>query len=103
MDLGTIKKRLENEYYWTAKECVQDFNTMFTNCYIWNDPGEDIVPMAQTLEKIFLCKVSQMPTEEVEIEVPTKGEKGRSKYGRGNLTVANRSWKTSVAGILNIL
>lgn len=36
MDLGTIKKRLENSYYWTASECLQDFNTMFTNCYIYN-------------------------------------------------------------------
>uniref|UniRef100_A0A8C1DZU2 Uncharacterized protein n=1 Tax=Cyprinus carpio carpio TaxID=630221 RepID=A0A8C1DZU2_CYPCA len=36
MDMGTIKKRLENNYYWTAGECMQDFNTMFTNCYIYN-------------------------------------------------------------------
>ncbi|PIO35734.1 hypothetical protein AB205_0188380 [Aquarana catesbeiana] len=31
MDMGTIKKRLENNYYWSANECMQDFNTMFTN------------------------------------------------------------------------
>uniref|UniRef100_A0A3B3Y3X5 Bromo domain-containing protein n=2 Tax=Poecilia TaxID=8080 RepID=A0A3B3Y3X5_9TELE len=36
MDLGTIKKRLENNYYWSSSECLQDFNTMFTNCYIYN-------------------------------------------------------------------
>lgn len=36
MDMGTIKKRLENAYYWSASECMQDFNTMFTNCYIYN-------------------------------------------------------------------
>lgn len=36
MDMGTIKKRLENNYYWSASECVQDFHTMFTNCYIYN-------------------------------------------------------------------
>lgn len=36
MDMGTIKKRLENSYYWSASECMQDFNTMFTNCYIYN-------------------------------------------------------------------
>ena len=34
--MGTIKKRLENNYYWNAQECIQDFNTMFTNCYIYN-------------------------------------------------------------------
>lgn len=36
MDMGTIKRRLENNYYWAASECMQDFNTMFTNCYIYN-------------------------------------------------------------------
>lgn len=36
MDLSTIKKRLENNYYWKAMECVEDFNTMFTNCYVYN-------------------------------------------------------------------
>lgn len=57
MDLGTVKKRLENNYYWSGKECIQDFNTMFTNCYVYNKPGEDVVVMAQTLEKLFLTKV----------------------------------------------
>lgn len=36
MDLGTIKKRLQTNYYWKAMECIQDFNTMFTNCYMYN-------------------------------------------------------------------
>lgn len=31
-------------------------------------PGDDIVYMAQTLEKIFLQKLSQMPQREREIE-----------------------------------
>lgn len=57
MDLGTIKKRLENNYYWNANECISDFNTMFTNCYLYNKPGEDVVVMAQNLEKLFLTNV----------------------------------------------
>uniref|UniRef100_H2SN70 Bromo domain-containing protein n=1 Tax=Takifugu rubripes TaxID=31033 RepID=H2SN70_TAKRU len=81
MDLGTIKKRLENNYYWTASECLQDFNTMFTNCYIYNKPTDDIVLMALTLEKIFLQKVAQMPQEEVEVlpyVAKGKGKKGNA-------------------------
>lgn len=58
MDLGTIKKRLENNYYWCADECIADFNAMFNNCYNYNKPGEDVVVMAQTLEKLFLAKVN---------------------------------------------
>uniref|UniRef100_A0A3P8VKN0 Bromodomain-containing protein 2 n=1 Tax=Cynoglossus semilaevis TaxID=244447 RepID=A0A3P8VKN0_CYNSE len=68
MDLGTIKKRLLNNYYYEAHECLRDFNTMFTNCYMYNQPADDIVFMAQTLEKLFLQKISQMPKEECEIK-----------------------------------
>ncbi|XP_051690366.2 LOW QUALITY PROTEIN: bromodomain-containing protein 3 [Oryctolagus cuniculus] len=59
MDMGTTRKRLENNYYWSASECMQDFNTMFTNCYIYNK------------------KVAQMPQEEVELLPPAPKGKGR--------------------------
>lgn len=113
MDLGTIKKRLESNYYYSAQECIQDFNTMFTNCYVYNKPGEDVVVMAQTLEKLFLNRVSlvkpfyvsrgknieglitqlvrlvkqiaQMDKEEKEIEMPSKGGKAAGKK-RGTST-----------------
>ncbi|XP_078141156.1 bromodomain-containing protein 3b isoform X3 [Centroberyx gerrardi] len=79
MDMGTIKKRLENNYYWSASEAMQDFNTMFTNCYIYNKPTDDIVLMAQALEKIFLQKVAQMPQEEVALLPPAPKGKSKSK------------------------
>ena len=75
MDFGTIKKRLENNFYWSAKECIKDFNTVFTNCYVYNKAGEDIVVMAQTLEKLFLTKMASMPKEEVELVAPPKESK----------------------------
>uniref|UniRef100_A0A8C7ZRW7 Bromodomain-containing protein 2 n=1 Tax=Oryzias sinensis TaxID=183150 RepID=A0A8C7ZRW7_9TELE len=70
MDLGTVMQRLKNKYYWEANECIKDISTMFNNCYVYNRPGDDIVFMAQTLEKIFLQKVSQMPKEEVIATLP---------------------------------
>uniref|UniRef100_A0A672ZT22 Bromodomain-containing protein 4-like n=1 Tax=Sphaeramia orbicularis TaxID=375764 RepID=A0A672ZT22_9TELE len=76
MDMGTIKKRLENNYYWNAQECIHDFNTMFTNCYIYNKSGDDIVLMAEALEKLFLQKITEMPQEETEIPVVSKGRRG---------------------------
>ncbi|TSK20140.1 Bromodomain-containing protein 3 [Bagarius yarrelli] len=95
MDMGTIKKRLENNYYRSASECIQDFNTMFTNCYIYNKPTDDIVLMAQSLEKVFLQKVAQMPQDE--IELPPPAPRGRaiktakSRRGRGGgLSVAQQ-------------
>uniref|UniRef100_A0A8C4WWE3 Bromodomain-containing protein 3 n=1 Tax=Eptatretus burgeri TaxID=7764 RepID=A0A8C4WWE3_EPTBU len=80
MDMGTIRKRLDANYYWTAVECIQDFSTMFTNCYIYNRPSDDIVLMAQTLEKFFLQKVAEMPQEELELTPPApKTSKGRAR------------------------
>ncbi|XP_058258801.1 bromodomain testis-specific protein isoform X5 [Hemibagrus wyckioides] len=89
MDLNTIKRRLENNYYWKAMECVEDFNTMFTNCYVYNRPGDDIVLMAQALEKLFLEKVSEMPQDECEItavtnKAPLKGRR-MSATGLGKM------------------
>ncbi|XP_017571059.1 bromodomain testis-specific protein isoform X3 [Pygocentrus nattereri] len=89
MDLNTIKKRLENNYYWKAMECIEDFNTMFTNCYVYNRPGDDIVLMAQALEKLFLEKVAEMPQEECEvtavtIKAPLKGRR-KSTTGLGKM------------------
>ncbi|XP_056289096.1 bromodomain-containing protein 3-like isoform X2 [Pseudoliparis swirei] len=77
MDLATIKKRLENDYYCNAGECMQDFNTMFTNCYIYNKPTDDIVLMALAVEKVFLQKVSLMPQREVESFPPAAKGKGK--------------------------
>ncbi|XP_056379131.1 bromodomain testis-specific protein [Hyla sarda] len=69
MDLSTIRKRLEYNYYPRALDCMQDFNTMFTNCYVYNKPGDDIVLMAQELEKVFMEKIAEMPQEEIELSV----------------------------------
>ncbi|XP_061267218.1 bromodomain testis-specific protein [Bos javanicus] len=84
MDLNTIKKRLEHKYYVKASECIEDFNTMFSNCYLYNKPGDDIVLMAQALEKLFRQKLSQMPQEEQVV-----GGKERIKKGtQQNMTVS---------------
>ncbi|KAH9360276.1 hypothetical protein HPB48_005728 [Haemaphysalis longicornis] len=87
MDLGTIKKRLEHCYYSSAQECIDDFKTMFTNCYVYNKPGEDVVLMAQALEKLFLTKITEMPKEETDLPLPPpragQGKKGKGKGAAG--------------------
>lgn len=88
MDLGSIKNRLEKYYYQNAKEAMQDFNTMFTNCYVYNKPGDDITLMAQELEKLFLNKVADMPPEEIELPI---GGKGKGKGAKAVATAAARS------------
>ncbi|XP_017711288.1 PREDICTED: bromodomain testis-specific protein [Rhinopithecus bieti] len=91
MDLNTIKKRLENKYYVKASECIEDFNTMFSNCYLYNKPGDDIVLMAQALEKLFMQKLSQMPQQEQVV-----GGKERIKKGtQQNIAVFSAKEKSS--------
>ncbi|NWQ73086.1 BRDT protein, partial [Columbina picui] len=77
MDLTTIKKRLEHNYYTKAAECIEDFKTMFLNCYIYNKPGDDVVFMAQELEKVFMQKIAQMPPEERPVILNKGKRKGK--------------------------
>ncbi|XP_070602675.1 bromodomain testis-specific protein isoform X1 [Erythrolamprus reginae] len=85
MDLTTIQKRLEHRYYSCAEECIENFKTMFANCYLYNKPGDDIVFMGQELEKVFVQKIAHMPPDE-KIVVTNKG-----KTGDGNTDAAEQS------------
>ena len=40
MDMGAIKKNLENCVYSSAKECIEDYRQMFNNCYLYNKPTD---------------------------------------------------------------
>jgi len=82
MDINTIKKRLENCYYWSAQECIHDFKTMFQNCYFYNKPGEDVVFMGKTLETVVTSKLVDMPPIEEEIPMPPIKHAGKSKRGK---------------------
>ncbi|XP_029138969.1 bromodomain testis-specific protein-like [Protobothrops mucrosquamatus] len=90
MDLTTIQKRLEHQYYTCAAECIDNFKKMFANCYLYNKPGDDIVFMAQELEKVFLQKVAQMPPDEI-IVVINKGKKGEGKTNAAEQSDAKQS------------
>ncbi|XP_029683002.1 bromodomain-containing protein 3-like isoform X5 [Takifugu rubripes] len=85
MDLSTIMMRLKNKYYWQALECIQDLNTMFSNCYVYNQPGDGIVFMAQTLEKLCQEKLTLMPKPECE----AKGRKAGAIKQRSLVSTAD--------------
>nr|XP_012295810.1 bromodomain testis-specific protein isoform X1 [Aotus nancymaae] len=94
MDLNTIKKRLENKYYVKASECIEDFNTMFSNCYLYNKPGDDVVLMAQALEELFMQKLSQMPQEEQVVGVKERIKKGKAGGTQQNIAVSSAKEKS---------
>lgn len=84
MDMGTIKKRLEHCWYYSAQECIADFRLMFNNCYLYNKPGEDVVLMAKKIEEHLDEKLALMPKEEIEVPMTSKSGKGKSKGKRTN-------------------
>merc|ERR1719186_698903 len=57
----------------------QGFQYNFHKLLCYNKAGEDIVVMAQTIEKLFLTKIASMPKEEQETnpEVPKPVKKGK--------------------------
>ena len=56
-----------------------------------SQPTDDIVLMAQSLEKAFLQKVAQMPQEEIELPPPPpRGKPG--KPGRGRRATGEHQW-----------
>lgn len=88
MDLSTIKKRLEGNYYYSSKECITDINLMFTNCYLYNKAGEDIILMCSTLEQIFYEKLAEMPVDEIEIVVQASKSAALKNIGDGSFSVS---------------
>lgn len=91
MDFTTIKKRLENYWYYDAWECVDDFKQVFVNCYTYNKPAEDVVMMARHVEDLFLDKLEDMPIEEIVLEIPPKGKAGKGKKGGRRITTSNNT------------
>lgn len=100
MDFTTIKRRLENYWYYDAYECIDDFRQIFVNCYTYNKPLEDVVMMAHHVEELFLDKVEEMPANEIILEIPAPkqarrkqkgGKRPSGKYVDGSTPTINRT------------
>jgi len=72
MDFGTIKSRLEKNSYCSAQDCIQDFKLVFSNCYSYNQPEDEIVRNARDLETFFQVKIAAMPKPEMEVDLEAK-------------------------------
>ncbi|XP_011010083.1 PREDICTED: transcription factor GTE4-like isoform X2 [Populus euphratica] len=53
MDLGTVKSRLSKNWYKSPKEFAEDVRLTFNNAMKYNEKGQDVHTMADTLLKIF--------------------------------------------------
>jgi len=67
MDLSAIKKKLDRNEYSQGSEALADFELMFSNCYLYNKPTDDVTLMCQEVESFFKQLVKKVPEPEVEM------------------------------------
>ncbi|XP_022076481.2 bromodomain testis-specific protein isoform X1 [Acanthochromis polyacanthus] len=63
MDLSTIKKKMNYGEYANAKEFAADVRLMFSNCYKYNPPSNEVVYMARKLQDVFEARFLKVPQE----------------------------------------
>merc|ERR1719494_203579 len=55
---------VDNIYYFSSDEAMADFNQVFENCYIYNNPDDEIADMCKDLEWFYHAKMAKLPEEE---------------------------------------
>lgn len=63
MDLGTVKSRLNTNWYKSPKEFAEDVRLTFQNAMLYNPKGQDVHFMAEELLKIFEEKWSAIEAD----------------------------------------
>jgi len=84
MDLGTVKRKMDNREYTSSTDFETDVLLIFHNCYKYNPPEHDVVGMAKKLEDVFKSKMLRMPKDNPEpVPVKSAGPSG-SAAGSGS-------------------
>lgn len=65
MDLGTVKRKMDEREYKSAAEFGADVRLIFTNCYKYNPPDHDVVKMGRKLQDVFEMRFASIPDEPV--------------------------------------
>ncbi|CAL8085749.1 unnamed protein product [Orchesella dallaii] len=104
MDFGTIRRRLNNKYYRSGSECVDDIMRIFKNANIYKPSPSRMSENAQFMETAFRKKMLDMPKVEEEVDVvraqakPKKEEEPEVEFdpsdtGRDHRGVSKRARK----------
>lgn len=65
MDLGTVKKKMDDRQYKSSLEFAEDVRLIFKNCYKYNPPDHDVVMMGQKLQEVFESRFANIPDDAV--------------------------------------
>ena len=61
IDLGTIRKNMDNREYKAGETFASDVRRVFTNCYKYNPPDNQVVQLAHKLQDIFEVRWAKIP------------------------------------------
>lgn len=78
MDLGTVKRKMDNREYKSANEFAADVRLIFTNCYKYNPPDHDVVAMGRKLQDVFEMRLANIPDEPVNNVTPNQSKESDS-------------------------
>ena len=91
MDLGTIiivsyRKRLENKYYWSVNECVQDIHVLLINCFAYYEHGgAEYFAACKLRIKLFTGINEMRKMKEVDLDGSNRGVGDlHDQYSEGN-------------------
>ena len=57
MDFGTIKKKLNNNFYSSADELLSDFELVFSNCKLYNPPESEVTNMCNQVLALYQSQI----------------------------------------------
>eukprot|EP00040_Diaphanoeca_grandis_P031127 m.185674 g.185674 ORF g.185674 m.185674 type:complete len:1252 (+) comp32239_c0_seq3:330-4085(+) len=85
MDLGTVKRKLDNGVYHDADVFISDVELVFSNCYKYNPAEHDIVIKCKELHHQFQLLKNKLPEKEATPPPQEYAHESRkSKGGSGN-------------------
>jgi Bromodomain len=90
MDLGTVKRKMDEREYKTAAEFEGDVRLIFTNCYKYNPPDHDVVKMGRKLQEVFEMRFANIPDEPV-TTYPQAQHNNNNNNNNNNQLIAGES------------
>jgi len=72
MDLGTVKKKIEENEYASVHACAEDIRLVWSNCKKYNQDGSDFFNLAESLSKRFEDQFAKVKAEDPMIEDDTE-------------------------------
>ena len=77
MDLGTVKRKLENSNYRDVSEFTEDVRLVFDNAILYNGAHSDVTEVAKKMKKAFDTEWKRV---QVEMNKEEEGKKAKGEF-----------------------